>query len=130
MADLSESVRVGAWRMGESLGSDFRTWWREVRDLAMESRVEDLAAAVYWTKKGQDLVRELCIEETDVWCVHVWNWVWWRLSVMMYVVVRLYVGPPQNALENVGEHTNALAYVPSTPNSGTGGFGSIETAAA
>lgn len=39
-------------------------------------------------------------------------------------------GPPRDATENVGEHTSALAYVPSTPNSGTGGFGSIEAAAA
>jgi hypothetical protein len=47
MADLSDSVRVGACKMGESFGSPFRIWWREVRDLATVSSVEDLAAAVY-----------------------------------------------------------------------------------
>jgi hypothetical protein len=47
MADLSGPVRVGACRMGESFVSDFRTCWREVRDLATESREEDLTAAVY-----------------------------------------------------------------------------------
>ena len=33
-------------------------------------------------------------------------------------------------LGEIDRHTNALAYVPSTPNRGTGGFGSIDAAAA
>jgi hypothetical protein len=50
MEDLSESVRVGACRIGESLESDFRIECREVKDLATESKAEDLAAAVYCEK--------------------------------------------------------------------------------
>lgn len=41
--------------MGEIFESDFSTWCSEVRDLATESRVEDLAAAVYWRCRAKGI---------------------------------------------------------------------------
>lgn len=47
MADLSSVLRVGALRMATRLGSLARRLPRVVRALAVGSRVDDLAAAVY-----------------------------------------------------------------------------------
>jgi hypothetical protein len=48
MAPLSSAVRVGADRMAASLGSFSSRAERLLRALAVGSRLEVLAAAVYW----------------------------------------------------------------------------------
>src|SRR5687768_243582 len=52
MADLSAAVRVGALRIEGSLVSFLKTSARVLRALEVGSRLEDLAAAVYWCERG------------------------------------------------------------------------------